>query len=219
MVPGRGLVLGGEAPALLGAGRDGHEGVGDVTGLLRGVVLRLRVHGVRVGAVLGDRREPVVQVLGGVAHDQRARIDQPVGEEPRVGVGALTHRVMAHVLDAARKDDVVLAETDAGRGGRHGRHRAGAHAVDRESGDALGQPGEDGGGAADGQTLIAGLGGRGDRDVVDRGGIELRVATQQFTNRLDDEIVGASAGVHALRAGLAERGADAVDEHDIALGG
>ena len=36
--------------------------------------------------------------------------------------------------------------------------------------------------------------------------------------QLDDEVVGAGLGVHALLAGLAERGADAVDEDDVTQG-
>ena len=34
----------------------------------------------------------------------------------------------------------------------------------------------------------------------------------------DDEVVGAGLGVHALLAGLAERGADPVDEDDLTQG-
>ena len=109
------------------------------------------------------------------------------------------------------------AEADARRGGGHGGHRAGAHAVDGEAGHGFGQPGEDRGGAADRQALVADLGGRRDGDLVDAGGIELGVAAQQLPDDLDDEVVGAGLGVHALRARLAERGADAVDEDDVAL--
>jgi hypothetical protein len=49
----------------------------------------------------------------------------------------------------------------------HRGHRARAHAVDGEAGDGLGQPGEQRGGAADGQALVADLRGRRDRDLVD----------------------------------------------------
>ncbi len=185
------------------------------TRLLGGLVLVLRRDGVSVGALLGDRREPVVQVLGGVAHDQRARVDQAVGEETRVRVCALAHRVAAHVLDAAGDDDVVLAEADARRGGGDGGHRAGTHAIDREAGNRLGQAREDRGRAPDGQALVAGLRGRGDGDLVDPSGVELRVAAQQFADGLDDQVVGAGLGVDALRSGLAERRADAVDEDDV----
>ena len=45
-----------------------------------------------------------------------------------------------------------------------------------------------------------------------RSGGELGVAAEQFADRLDDQVVGAGVGVHALRSGLAERGTDAVDE-------
>ena len=55
-------------------------------------------------------------------------------------------------------------------------------------------------------------------DLVDPLGGQLRVAAQQLADALDDEVVGAGLGVHALVAGLAERGADAVDEDDVAEG-
>ena len=71
--------------------------------------------GVRVGALLGDVRVAVVQVLRGHAHDERGAVDELLGQEPRVGVDALAHRVAAHVLDAARDGDVVGAEGDAAR--------------------------------------------------------------------------------------------------------
>ena len=102
------------------------------------------------------------------------------------------------------------------RGG--GRHRAGAHPVHGEAGDALGQPRQQRGGAAQGQALVAGLGGRGDRDLVDPVGGQVRVAAHEVADDLDDQVVGAGLGVDALGAGLAERGADTVDEDDVARG-
>ncbi len=158
-----------------------------------------------------------MQVLGGVTHHEGARVDQAVGEETRVGVCALTHRVVTHVLDATGDHDVVLAEADARRGRGDGGHRAGTHAVDGESWNGFGETGEDRSGAADGQALVTGLRGGCDSNFVDPCGIELRVTAKQLTNRLDDEIVCARVGVHAFRAGLAERGANAVDEDDVAL--
>ena len=158
-----------------------------------------------------------MQVLGGVAHDQRAGIDELVGEEARVGVDAFTHRVAAHVLDATGDDDVVLAEADARSGGGHRGHRACAHAVDGEAGDAAGESGEQCGRTSDGQALVTGLRSRGDRDLVDPFGREVGVLAKQFADCLDDEVVCASVGVHALGACLAERGTDAVDEDNIPL--
>ena len=90
----------------------------------------LRGDGERVRALPGDVGEAVVEVLGGLAHHQRRRVDQLLGEDARVRVDALTHRVVAHVLDAAGHHDVVRAERDPGRGRRDGGHRAGAHPVD-----------------------------------------------------------------------------------------
>ncbi len=84
-------------------------------------------------------------------------------------------------------------------------------------GDGLGKPGQDRGGAADGETLIARLCGRGNGDLVDARGVELRITAKQLADGLDDEVVRAGLRVDALGAGLAERSADAVDEHDVAL--
>ena len=209
-----GLVGGGQAPAGLGAARgDGHQVGLDLAGLVGRDGLGLRAHGVGVGALLGDRRVAVVQVLGGVAHGERLGVDDLLRDDPRVGIDALAHRVAAHVLDAAGDDHVVGTEGDAGRGGRHRRHGTGAHAVDGEAGDALRQTCEQRGGAADGQALVADLGGRGDRDLVDPLGRQRRVASHELADALDDEVIGARLGVLAL--GLAERGAHAVDEDDL----
>ena len=69
--------------------------------------------------------------------------------------------------------------------------------------------------AAEGQALVADLRRRRDRDLVDPLLGQLGVAAEQLADALDDEVVGAGLGVHALRTGLAERGADAVDEDDV----
>jgi hypothetical protein len=160
-------------------------------------------------------REAVVQVLGGGAHDQRARVDELLRDDPRVRVDALTHRVVPHVLDAARDRDVVRAEGDAAGDRRHRGHRARAHAVDRVARDRLRQAGQQRGGAPDRQPLVADLGGRGDRDVVDPLGREIRVAPDQLADAADDEVVGARLVVDALLAGLAEGGSYAVHEDDV----
>ncbi len=79
----------------------------------------------------------------------------------------------------------------------------------------FGQAGEQGREAAEGQALVADLGRRGDGHLLDPVLGQLGVAPQQLADALDDEVVGAGLGVHALLAGLAERGADAVDEDDL----
>ena len=100
----------------------------------------------------------------------------------------------------------------------HGGHRAGAHAVDRVAGGGLRQAGQQRGHAAEGQALVADLGGRGDGHLLDPLGRQVGVAAQQLADAVDDEVVGAGLGVDALLAGLAERGADPVDEHDLTQG-
>jgi hypothetical protein len=208
-----------EAPALVDrAGRDLDE-VGLDAAL--GVGLRdllLARHGEGVAALLRDVGVAVVQVLGGRAHDQRRGVDQLLGQEARVGVDALAHRVAPHVLDAARDGDVVRAERDTCGDGGHRGHRAGAHAVDGEPGHRLRQAGQQRRRAAEGQALVADLRGRGDRHLVDALGGQAGVAADELADAPDDEVVGARLDVHALGAGLAERGADAVDEDDLAGG-
>jgi hypothetical protein len=117
-------------------------------------------------------------------------------------------------ITSAGDGDVVGAHRDPAGDAGHRRHRARAHPVDREARHGLGQPREQGGGAADGQALVTDLGGRGDRDLLHLLRRKLRVAAQQFADAADDQIVGAGVRVHATR--LSERGADAVDEHDVA---
>src|SRR5690606_4908142 len=131
------------------------------------------------------------------------------------GVHTLAHRVAAHVLDTAGDGDVVRAEGDGAGHRGHGGQGAGAHAVDGVARHGLRQTREDPGGAADGQTLVTDLRGRGDGDLVDLLRVETGVAAQQLPDGLDDEVVGTGLVVDALRARLAERGADAVDEDDV----
>jgi len=177
--------------------------------------LLLAAHRVGVGALLGDGGVAVVQVLGGVAHDQGGGVHQFLGEVARVGVHAFAHGVTAHVFDTAGDDDVVGAESDAGRGGGHRGHGARAHAVDGVAGHAAGQSGEDGGAAADGHSLVADLGGGGDSDFVDAFRGQCGVAAQQFADDPDDEVVRAGLGVKAF-IGLTKRSAHPVDEYDVA---
>ncbi len=97
----------------------------------------LRLERERVGALLRDRGEAVVQVLGRLAHRRGGLVDQPLGDEARVEVDVLAHRVMAHVLDAAGERDVDRAERDLACGRGDGGERAGAHPVDREARDGV----------------------------------------------------------------------------------
>ncbi len=156
-----------------------------------------------------------MQVLRGGSHDEGGRVDELLGDDAGVGVDALAHRVVAHVLHAAGDDDVVCAEADARGGGGDRGHGARAHPVDGEAGHRLRQSREQGGGPADGQALVAGLGGGRDGDLVDAFLGQLGVALQEGADAADDEVVGAGLGVHALVAGLAEGGAYAVHEHDV----
>ena len=122
---------------------------------------------------------------------------------------------MAHVLDAARDRDVGRAERDLAGGGGHRGERAGAHAVDGEARHRLRQPGEERDVAAEGQALVADLRGRGEHDVADPLRRDGRVAAQQLAHDLDGHVVRARAPELALRPGLAEGRAHAVDEDDL----
>ena len=159
--------------------------------------------------------EAVMQSLRGRAHVQGVGADELLGEETRVRIGACTHRVATHVLDAAGDPDVVRAEGDRTGDRRDARHRARAHAVDRVARHAERQSGQDGGGAPQGEPLIAGLGGRRDGDVVDALLRQLRVALEQPDHRLDDEVVGPGVPVLALLTGASERSPHSIDEDDF----
>ncbi len=84
----------------------------------------------RIGALAGELREPVVQVLGSLAHHERVRVDEAFGDEAWVGIDALAHRVSAHVLDATGEADVDGTGRDPCAQRRDGGHAACAHAVD-----------------------------------------------------------------------------------------
>ena len=111
----RRLVGGRQAPALLGvAGGDRHEvGLDLAVRVGLGELVLAAAPRTRRQRCLGEVREAVVQVLGGLAHDERDWVDEPLGDDARVRVDALAHRVAAHVLDAAGDRDVVCAERDA----------------------------------------------------------------------------------------------------------
>jgi hypothetical protein len=134
------------------------------------------------------------------------------------GSAPCPHRVVAHVLHAAGDDDVVGTEGDAARRRCYCRHGTGAHAVHGKAGNGAGEAGKQGGAPADGQALVSSLGGGGNGDLVDALGREGRIAAQQLADALDHQVVGPAAGVDALVTRLAERGADAVDEDDVAQG-
>ena len=136
VVPGRGGSSAVARPQPSSAERvaDRHQRLLDHPVRVRGGDPLLALQGERVSAVAGDAGEAVVQVLRGRAHHQRRRVDQLLRHDPRVGVDALAHRVVAHVLDPAGDGDVVGAEGDAGRGGGHRGHGPGAHPVDGVAG-------------------------------------------------------------------------------------
>jgi hypothetical protein len=161
-------------------------------------------------------REDVVQVLGRPAHHRRALVDQPLGDEARVEVHLLAHGVMAHVLHAARDDDVAGAHRDLAGAGGDRRERAGAHPVDREAGDGVRQAGEQRDLAAERQPLVAHLRGRGDHDVADSLRRHGGIAAEQLAHELHRHVVGPRPPEDALGACTAERGADAVDVDHVA---
>ena len=159
-----------------------------------------------------------MQVLGSVAHVEGGRIHQALGHEPRVGIGALAHRVVAHVFHSAGDHDVVSPEGDAAGGGCHRGHCAGAHPVHGEARDGAGETGQECCRAADGEALVAGLRGGGYGHFVDAVRGEGGVAAHQFADAFDHQVIGAGSGVDALFARAAERCADAVHKNDVADG-
>ena len=175
----------------------------------------LRADGEGVRVLLRQLREAVVQILGRRAHRHGGGVDEPLGDEARVEVDVLAHRVVAHVLDPAGQDDVGGAEADLAGAGRHRGERACAHAVDREARDGVRDAGEQRDVPSHRQSLVADLRGRGEDDVADPFRRELRVPAQHFAHDLDRHVVCARAPEDPLRACAAERGAHPVDEEDV----
>ena len=180
--------------------------------------LLLRGERERVRVLARQVREGVVEVLGGLAHHRGGLVDDPLRDEARVEVDVLAHRVVAHVLDAADEDDVSGAHRDLARARRRRGQRAGAHAVDREPGNALREPREERDVAAERQALVADLRRRGEDDVVDLGRRQGRVAAEQLAHGLHAHVVRARLPEVAALARAAERRADAVDVHHLAQG-
>ncbi len=113
-------------------------------------------------------------------------------------------------------DDVRCAHRDLA-GTRRGRGEGtGAHPVDGEAGDGRREPGEQGDIASEREALVADLRGRGEGDVVDALGRELRVASKDLAHGLHGHVVGARLREEAVRRRTAERSADAVDVDHLA---
>ena len=215
----RRLVDAGQAPpGVLVTGGDRDEVLLDLAGGVGGGGLVLGAHGIGVAAFLGQARVAVVEVLRRLAHDQGRGVDEPLGEDPRVGVDALTHRVAPHVLDAAGDADVDGAHGDGPGDRRHRGHGPSTHPVDGVSGRGVRQTREEGRDPAEGQALVADLGRRCDGDLLDPLLGQVGVAAEQLADALDDEVVGAGLGVDALVAGLAVWRTHAVDEDDLSHG-
>ena len=113
-------------------------------------------------------------------------------------------------------DEIGRAHRDLAGARRRRRQRAGAHAVDREAGHGVRQPGEQGDVASERQALVADLRRRGQDHVADALGGNGRVAAQQLAHDLDRHVVGARLPEGAAGPRLAEGGPDAVDEHHLA---
>ena len=156
-----------------------------------------------------------MEVLGGLAHHGGARVDQPLGDEARVEVDVLAHRVVAHVLDASGDREVAGTHRDLPRRSGHRGKCAGAHPVDREAGNRVRQAGEQCDVPSERQALVAHLGGGRHDDVADPLGRGLLVAAQELPHRLDGHVVGARLPEEPALAGPAERSPHAIDVHDL----
>ena len=83
-------------------------------------------------------------------------------------------------------------------------------------GTDVGRPGEQRDVAAERQPLVADLRRRGEHDVVDPLGRELRVAAEQLAHGLDGHVVRARPREQPVRRRAAERRPDAVDVDHLA---
>ena len=210
------LVAVGDRPAVVREDGHRHDDLVHHAVVPRLARATLRLDGVGVRGLPRQLREGIVQVLGRLTHDGRRLVDQALGHEPRVEVDVRAHGVVAHVLDAAHEDDVGCAHRDLARA-RGGRGEGtGAHPVDGEAGHGRREAREQRDVASERETLVADLRGRGEGDVVDALGRELRVASKDLAHGLDRHVVGARLREEAVRRRAAERGADAVDVDHLA---
>ena len=210
------LVAVGDAPALVAEDRHRHHGRAHHAVLPGRRGLALRLGGEAIGVLPRELREAVVQVLGRRAHHRGRLVDQALGDEARVEVDVLAHRMVAHVLDAAGEDDVGRAHRDLARAGRDRGERSRAHAVDGHPRDGRRDAREQRDVAPEREALVADLGGRRHHDVADPLRRELRIAAQHLAHDLHGHVVCARLPEEALRPRLAEGGAHTVDEDDLA---
>ena len=157
-----------------------------------------------------------MEVFRRLPHHRGRLVDDALGDEPRVEVDVIAHRVVAHVLDAADEHDVGSAHRDLACARGRGGERAGAHAIDGESGNRLREPREQRDVATEGQALVTDLCGRREDDVVDALGRQLRIAPQELAYDLDGHVVGTRAPEVAVLAGAAECRAHPVHVDDLA---
>ncbi len=159
-----------------------------------------------------------MEVLRRLAHHRCGLVDQPLGDEARVEVDVLAHRVVTHVLDAADEDDVGRAHCDLSRAAGRRCQRACAHAVDGESRNGLREPGEQRDVSAEREPLVSDLRGRGEDDVVDPVLREARIPAQQLAHDLHRHVVRAGLPEVAVLARATECGTDAVDVDHLSEG-
>ncbi len=212
------LVAGGNPPAFVPEDAHRHNGLNhDPVFVVPGAGgTALALEGVTVGRLTRQLGEGVVEVLGRLSHHGGALVDQSLADEARIEVDLGAHRVMPHVLDAADDHEVGRAHRDLAGAGRRRGEGARAHPVDGESGNGVGEAGEECHVAAEGEALVADLGRGGEDDVADALGRHVRVSAQELADGLDGHVVGARLPEETARTGLAEGGAHAVDEDDFA---
>ncbi len=155
-------------------------------------------------------------LLGGQPHAEiSVRL---VFHQIRVGPGRLPHeRNHAHAFHAAGKDNIGLTRRDFSRADRNGFQSRRAKTVQRDGGDALRQPGAEGGDAGDIEALLRFRRRAAENDIVY---LLRRKARRSFQNRAEDnggQIIGPGIAQSPFRRapnGCPRR----ADNHDFSHG-
>jgi hypothetical protein len=122
----------------------------------------------------------------------------------------------AHMFNTSGDSNVIGAKSDSSGKICHRSHGASAHAVNGLARNCAWKPSENAGAAAQSETLVANLGRRGNRNVVDPLRWEVRIATQQFVESADHKVVSAGLCVHPFVAGTSKGSSNCINENYVA---
>ncbi|MNZ71388.1 hypothetical protein D3C78_897480 [compost metagenome] len=186
------------------------------------LVLELAFDRRLVGELVRTQAEQVLLLTGDAVHlaehlGSQAHHPGSLGSvqgQVRVGVHAMHHADVPHVLDTTDHEHVAVAGHDRLGGGVQRAHRRAAQAADGLGGRGVRDLGHQRRHAGDVPALLQGLVDAAPDHVLDFFGVDLAVALQQLADQVRRHVFSTGVAVHAT-LGAAHRGATEVDNHHV----